>query len=75
VVDDATWRPTEVTSGPSLWGHDRNWVAPEIQAEAVRMKLAAAARGERAPVQVLPGNYEPIRGECQWWDQLRTAAE
>ncbi len=74
-VDDATWQAHECTSGPSLWGHDRTTVAPEIQAEAVRMKLAAAARGERAPVQVLPGNHELTRGECQWWDQMKAAAE
>jgi 2,3-dihydroxybiphenyl 1,2-dioxygenase len=75
VVDDATWVAGECTSGPSLWGHDRNIDPPEMQAARRAMKLAAAERGERAPVQVLPGNYEPIRGECMWWDQLRAAAE
>jgi 2,3-dihydroxybiphenyl 1,2-dioxygenase len=75
VVDDATWVPGECTSGPSLWGHDRPSEPPEMQAARREMKLGAAARGERAPVQVLPGNYEPIRGECAWWDQLRQAAE
>jgi len=75
VVDDATWQAVECTSGPSLWGHDRTTVPAEVQAEATQMKLAAAARGERAPVQVLPGNHTLMQGECAWWDQLRQAAE
>ena len=31
--------------------------SPEMRAEARRLKLKAAAEGERAPVQVLPGNH------------------
>jgi catechol 2,3-dioxygenase-like lactoylglutathione lyase family enzyme len=75
VVDPATWQAVEMRSGPSLWGHERNWGSPEMQAEARRLKLKAAAEGERAPVQVLPGNHTLMRGECAWWDQVRAAAE
>ncbi|MCO6418949.1 VOC family protein [Siccirubricoccus sp. KC 17139] len=74
-VDMASWQPVEMTSGPSLWGHERNWGNAEMRAEARRLKLEAAARGERQPVQVLPGNHSLIRGECAWWDQLSAAAE
>jgi 2,3-dihydroxybiphenyl 1,2-dioxygenase len=78
-VDPATWQAVEMHSGPSLWGHERNWGSPEMQAEARRLKLKAAADGERAPVQVLPGNHNPIAGECLWWDTAtgmpRMAAE
>ncbi|TCZ66810.1 VOC family protein [Roseicella aquatilis] len=74
-VDMANWQPVEMTSGPSLWGHERRWGSPEMRAEAARMRLDAAARGERAPVQVLPGNHHLMRGECPWWDQARSAAE
>jgi len=74
-VDPATWQPVEMHSGPSLWGHERNWGSPEMRAEARRLKLKAAADGERAPVQVLPGNHHLVPGECAWWDQLRAAAE
>ncbi len=28
-VDPATWQPSEVTVGPSLWGHDRAWLDAE----------------------------------------------
>jgi 2,3-dihydroxybiphenyl 1,2-dioxygenase len=68
-VDPATWQPVEMHSGPSLWGHERSWGSPDMKAEARRLKLKAAADGERAPVQVLPGNHNAIRGECAWWDQ------
>lgn len=72
-VDPATWQVVEMTSGPSLWGHERNWGSPELRAEAQRLKLKAAADGERAAVQVLPGNHAVMQGECAWWDQLRAA--
>jgi 2,3-dihydroxybiphenyl 1,2-dioxygenase len=75
VVDDATWQPVEMHSGPSLWGHERTWGSPEMKAEARRLKLEAARNGERQPVQVLPGNHTLVAGECAWWDQLHAAAE
>ncbi|TDH64102.1 biphenyl 2,3-dioxygenase [Dankookia rubra] len=74
-VDPATWQPVEMTSGPSLWGHERTWGSPEMRAEARRLKLQAAAAGERAPVQVLPGNHTLMQGECLWWDGVKAAAE
>ncbi len=75
-VDQANWTPSEVTSGPSLWGHDRDWVTPDQREAAKEMRMAAAKRGERVPVQVLPGNHDLRQGECLWWDQaVRGAAE
>jgi hypothetical protein len=74
-VDPASWQAVEMTSGPSLWGHERNWGSPETRAEARRLKLQAAAAGERAPVQVLPGNHQLMQGECLWWDGMKAAAE
>jgi 2,3-dihydroxybiphenyl 1,2-dioxygenase len=73
VIDPGSWKPVEMTSGPSLWGHERSWGPPEMRAEARRMRLMAAAEGERAPVQVLPGNHVLMPGECAWWDGLRAA--
>ena len=72
-IDPARWEAVEMTSGPSLWGHERHWGPPEMREEARRMRLQAAADGERAPVQVLPGNHSVMAGECAWWDQLRAA--
>jgi catechol 2,3-dioxygenase-like lactoylglutathione lyase family enzyme len=69
-IDPATWVATERTIGPSLWGHERSWMTPEKRAEALALRLRNAAEGERRPVQVLAGNYEPMPGVCPWWDRL-----
>lgn len=69
-VDDATWQPAEVTVGPSLWGHDRAWLSAEDRDAARQMRLAAAADGHRAPVQVMEGNYQRLSGVCPWWDAV-----
>jgi hypothetical protein len=57
-IDVDSWRPSQLEHGPSLWGHDRTWLAPEKRQEARDMRLAAARIGIRQPVQVLPGNYQ-----------------
>ncbi len=67
-IDPATWTPHERTEGPSLWGHDRAWLTPEGRAEARAMRIEAAARGLRIPVQVVEGNHELQPGVCPWWD-------
>ena len=69
-IDPATWQPARVDSGPSLWGHDRNWQTPEQRVESRRLRLDAALRGERAPVQVMRGNHTLMPGECVFWDAL-----
>jgi 2,3-dihydroxybiphenyl 1,2-dioxygenase len=73
-IEPATWRPEEVTYGASLWGHDRDWIEPERQAEARQLRLKAAELGLRAPVNVLEGNYSLAPGACPWWDATRTAS-
>lgn len=70
-VDDATWEVTEVTVGPSLWGHDRVWLPDDQRAQARAMRLKAAQDGHRAPVQVLDGNYQKMTGACPWWDAMK----
>ena len=67
-IDPQTWTPYEVTTGPSLWGHDRDWQTPEQRAATRELRLQVAADGERAPVQVLEGNYRLLPGTCPWWD-------
>src|SRR5258708_3500734 len=32
-IDVASWQPSERKEGPSLWGHDRAWLAPELREE------------------------------------------
>lgn len=58
VIDPGSWQAFEVTDGPSLWGHDRNWLPAEVQREARDLRLRVAAQGTRHPVQVLPGQFE-----------------
>jgi hypothetical protein len=74
VIEQDGWQPREVTEGPSLWGHDRNWLSPEAQAEAREMRLKVARDGVRVPVQVIDGNYERMAGVCPWFDYTRMQA-
>jgi 2,3-dihydroxybiphenyl 1,2-dioxygenase len=69
-VDPATWQPFELKDGPSLWGHERNWLPPADREVARRMRMRAAAEGLRAPVQVMDGNYKLMSGTCAWWDAV-----
>ncbi len=73
-VTPGHWQATEVTVGPSLWGHERKWLAPEQRDAARAMKLKAAADGQRVPVQVIEGNYQKLGGVCPWWDATKAAS-
>ena len=70
-IDPQTWTPVEMTTGPSLWGHDRNWLSAEGRAQARALRLKAAQEGQREPVQVLDGNFTLAPGTCAWWDAAR----
>lgn len=52
-IDPKSWEPVELQHGPSLWGHERDWLSDELKAEAQAMRINAAAHGQRAPVRVL----------------------
>jgi len=73
-IDAANWRPFELKEGPSLWGHDRNWLPAEKREEAAQMRLRAARENIRAPLQVTPGNFEIVAGACPWWNGVKNAA-
>ena len=73
-VTPGAWTPTEVTVGPSLWGHERAWLPDDQRAAARAMKLQAAADGQRLPVHVLEGAYQPLGGACPWWDATKAAS-
>lgn len=70
-IDPQTWQPFECDYGPSLWGHDRSWLSPEGRVQARELRMAAAAKGYRAPVHVLQGNYKLMQGVCPWWDAAK----
>ena len=70
-VDPTQWEPCEFVDGPSMWGHERNWLSPKQREEARQMRMGAAAAGVRQPVHVLPGNYRQMAGVCPWWDTVK----
>jgi len=67
-VTPGNWTAEEYTVGPSLWGHERNWLPEEKRAEARAMRMRLAEDGVRHPVQVIEGNYRLMPGTCPWWD-------
>jgi hypothetical protein len=72
-VDDATWQPKELSTLASFWGHDGLFRA--IQGEdPPPADLRSDARPMRAPLQVLDGNYERLKGVCPWWDAMKASA-
>ena len=65
-VDDATWQPSEMTTVASFWGHHGLFDAmgPDGAPPMPRRK-------QRAPLQVMDGNYHRMSGVCPWWDAMR----
>ena len=64
LIEPETWKPHETFDGPSFWGHDRLYL-PDDQRERMRdVRLDAAARGVRAPMEV----------NCNWLSALRQKA-
>ena len=72
-VTPGSWQASEVTVGPSLWGHDRTWLPDEQRAQAREMRLKAAREGMREPVNVIEGNFRRMQGVCPWWDATTAA--
>lgn len=70
-IDPSSWQPSEMQHGPSLWGHERTWMQPEQLAATRAVRSKAAAEGQRAPVQVMAGNYEVGVGSCAWWSDMK----
>lgn len=61
VIDPATWQAHETHDGPSFWGHERLHLPPEGRVKLREMRLAAAARGVRAPMPP---------PDCAWFDSV-----
>jgi 2,3-dihydroxybiphenyl 1,2-dioxygenase len=70
-IDPEAWEPYERKTGPSLWGHERNWTSEEVSKNARALAAKNADRGMRAPVQVMEGNYRLSEGVCPWWDSVK----
>jgi hypothetical protein len=54
-IDPANWRAERMGS---VWVHDCHRAGADAVAKGREMRMAAAARGERAPVQVLLGGVD-----------------
>jgi len=61
LIDPASWTPHETFDGPSLWGHERLHLPPEARTRHREMRLAAAAKGLRAPMPT---------ENCAWLDAV-----
>ncbi|MGH1361250.1 MAG: VOC family protein [Burkholderiaceae bacterium] len=59
-IDPQNWETVELTEGPSIWGHERLWLAPQARASAQAVTLSNGTNGLRQPVQVLPGHYQAM---------------
>ena len=51
VIDPEAWVPHETFDGPSFWGHERLHMNLEDRARLREMRLDAARRGVRAPLE------------------------
>ena len=63
-IDPGNWTAKQYHEGPSLWGHERTWLPPEVREQAQKMRIEAAASGIRHPVHVIDGNYHLMSGKC-----------
>ena len=71
-IDPAGWTPHERTEGPSLWGHDRQWLAKEAFEQARELRISTAAAGTRMPLNVMDGTYKVAADVCPWWNAVTT---
>jgi catechol 2,3-dioxygenase-like lactoylglutathione lyase family enzyme len=69
-IDVDNWKAYERKDGPSLWGHERNWLPESAREKARSMRMGLAGKGVRQPLQVIEGNYEVSEGVCPWWDAM-----
>jgi hypothetical protein len=60
-VDEATWQPREVTSGGSVWGHDRLYMDDDKRRTANEARRALAKAREPAPLQITRGQYNEVQ--------------
>jgi 2,3-dihydroxybiphenyl 1,2-dioxygenase len=70
-VDDATWQPSEMTSVASFWGHHGLFEAIAGDAPPDHPPPTVPHEVQRAPLQVMEGNYRRMSGVCPWWDAVK----
>ncbi len=70
-IDPQGWQASEMTYGPSLWGHERTWLPPHDLIALRAIRARAAADGVSQPVQVAEGNYQTGSSGCAWWERQK----
>src|ERR1700742_1999183 len=70
-IEPKSWKPVEMTAGPSLWGHERVWLPPTEREGAREMRMKGAAGGLRGAVPVMDGKYKLLAGTWPWWDGMK----
>jgi 2,3-dihydroxybiphenyl 1,2-dioxygenase len=73
-VNDATWQPKELETLASFWGHEGLFRDFGGDPPPLDLRPDALKQQMRAPVQVMDGNYERLKGVCPWWDALKTGS-
>ena len=77
VIDDAIWQPEEMATVGSYWGHQGlfesigEMVGPPPPGMEPPPHIAMPKPTQRAPLQVMAGNYQLVQGICPWWDAHR----
>ncbi len=56
IIDPNTWKPYEMTEGPSFWGHERLHMQEKQRLKFRNKRLKAAASGKQAPLLI----------DCPW---------
>ena len=70
-IDDAAWHPKELTTPASFWGHEGLFRDLGGDPPPLDLRPDALKQQVRAPLQVMDGNYERMKGACPWWDSMR----
>ena len=70
-VDDTTWQPVEMNSVASFWGHHGLFEAVAGDGPAADHRMSPSPEVQRAPLQVMDGNYQRLSGVCPWWDSIK----
>lgn len=65
------WHPVELKSAGSFWGHQGLFESLAEGPPPPDAPPMPAPEPNRAPLQVIDGNYERMSGVCPWWDAVK----
>jgi 2,3-dihydroxybiphenyl 1,2-dioxygenase len=71
------WQPVELKSVGSFWGHQGLFESlgeGPPPPDAPPHPPMPAPEPNRAPLQVIDGNYERMSGVCPWWDAVKRSS-